>query len=224
MADQPAFNPAAAIKHIERGRGSFDYLQVKDRIRWFREQNPQARILSETLYLDPVVGYAACRCTVILPDGGEAQGLGSACRKDLEDKAARKAVQPDQVESYLEFADTAAAGRALARLGYGTEEALDEAGPVDSPHQRPPAEQPTVPRRDWQRPTDAPRPAAPSAGPGLVTDKQLKAIYAIARSARHLTVDEVDARCQEIYKRAPSELTKQEASQLIDKLQAEVAP
>ena len=49
---------------------------------------------------------------------------------------------------------------------------------------------------------------------GTVTDKQLKAIYAIARAARHLSEQEVDAHCQELYHCRPSELSKVEGREL----------
>ncbi len=56
------------------------------------------------------------------------------------------------------------------------------------------------------------------------TDKQVKAIYAIGRNARKMQPAEVDAYCGEQYQgRKPSELTKREASTLIDDLKAEQA-
>jgi len=58
---------------------------------------------------------------------------------------------------------------------------------------------------------------------GTVTDKQLKAIYAIARAARRLSEQEVDARCQEVYGCQPEALSKVEASQFIDALKGEQA-
>lgn len=48
------------------------------------------------------------------------------------------------------------------------------------------------------------------------TDKQIKAIYAIGRSVQRLAESQVDDRCIEVFGVAPAELTKSEASQLID--------
>ncbi|HMA36875.1 MAG TPA: hypothetical protein VKY74_20640 [Chloroflexia bacterium] len=53
---------------------------------------------------------------------------------------------------------------------------------------------------------------------GGITEKQLKAIYAIARAARHLSEAEIEAQCQELYHCRPDELSKAAASQLIDSL------
>lgn len=129
-------NPAAAVKTIKRGQGSFQYLGVADRVRWFREEHADGIIDVDLVQWDPAAGVAVVKANVTIPStGGTATGLGSACRSDLEAKVVKKSVQPDQVESYVEFAETAAVGRALGKLGYGTDEALDEAGPVDTPRQ-----------------------------------------------------------------------------------------
>ncbi len=50
------------------------------------------------------------------------------------------------------------------------------------------------------------------------TEKQLKAIYAIAQSGLHMAKFEVDAKCQDIYGYAPQDLSRWEASQFIDLL------
>lgn len=60
----------------------------------------------------------------------------------------------------------------------------------------------------------------PTAG-GTLTEKQLKAIYAIGRSSKRLSEGQVDDRCTEVYGVKPSELTKQEASQFIGWLKGE---
>lgn len=70
-------------------------------------------------------------------------------------------------------------------------------------------------------PAAAPAPAPPLRAGGTVTDKQLKAVYAIARAARHLSEAEVDARCLELYHCRPDELSKMEASAFIDTLKDE---
>jgi hypothetical protein len=62
---------------------------------------------------------------------------------------------------------------------------------------------------------------APS-GSGL-TEKQLKAIYAIGRASKRLSEQQVDDRCGEVFGIRPTELTKAEASQFIDMLKGEAA-
>jgi hypothetical protein len=56
-----------------------------------------------------------------------------------------------------------------------------------------------------------------------VTEKQLKAIYAIGRASKRLSESQVDDRCGEVFGVKPSELTKAEASQFIDMLKGEQA-
>ncbi|HST03380.1 MAG TPA: hypothetical protein VLQ48_01445 [Chloroflexia bacterium] len=60
------------------------------------------------------------------------------------------------------------------------------------------------------------------AGSGL-TEKQLKAIYAIGRANMRLSEQQVDDRCAEVFGIRPAELTKAEASQFIDMLKGEAA-
>lgn len=55
------------------------------------------------------------------------------------------------------------------------------------------------------------------------TEKQIKAIYAIGRASKRLSESQVDDRCTEIFGVRPTELTKSEASQLIDLLKGDAA-
>ena len=93
---------------------------------------------------------------------------------------------------YIEKAETKALGRACAALGYGTQfcDDFDFRGkPVDAPVKR-----------------------------SLATAAQVKAIYAIAQEKHGLTEEVMNVRANKAYGRIPPELTKQEASQLIDRL------
>ncbi|HMA35078.1 MAG TPA: hypothetical protein VKY74_11450 [Chloroflexia bacterium] len=83
-------------------------------------------------------------------------------------------------------------------------------------------------------PAGLPLPAAAPAGEsapaatarplqGGITEKQLKAIYAIARAARHLSEAEIEAQCQELYHCRPAELSKAQASHFIDSLKGQQA-
>lgn len=83
----------------------------------------------------------------------------------------------------------------------------------------------SAPNTDTAAVPSVPPPAARAADPAnQATDKQIKAIYAIGRNARKMPPAEVDAYCGEQYQgRQPSELTKREASALIDNLKGDQA-
>ena len=65
-----------------------------------------------------------------------------------------------------------------------------------------------------------PRPAPPAEArtPVPATEPQINAIYAIARAARGLNTDDVDALCTERYGVPPAQLSRRLASELIDAL------
>jgi hypothetical protein len=193
------------------------YLQVKDRVKGWRDENEAATLVTDILALMPEIGYAAVKATVTLPNGAHADGMGSATSQAL--KAARKSE-----DQYLEFAETRAIGRALARLGYGTDDALDDEIPVDAPVEQPGGE-PSRPqlravasgevqavRSESERPTP---------GPGAATEKQIKAVYTVAHYSRKMSDAQTSAWCVALFGRTPEELSKAEASQLIDVIKDE---
>ena len=93
---------------------------------------------------------------------------------------------------YIEKAETKALGRACAALGYGTQFCSDfdfHDKPVDAPVKH-----------------------------SLVTAAQVKAIYAIAHEEHSLAEEGMNEYAKKAYGRLPAELSKQEASQLIDRL------
>ena len=96
------FNPK---DHIMNMRGK-DYLEVKWRIVWFREENPKGCILTEIVSYDPQV----VKATVI---DGEANTLAVGHGTPKTQGVAK--TRP------FEGAETAAIGRALAVAGYGTQ-------------------------------------------------------------------------------------------------------
>jgi hypothetical protein len=214
------FDPSRYLTKID-GR---DYLEVKWRLLWLRTEYPAARISTELVKFED--GFALFRAEATLPSGASATGWGSETIHDFAD--------------YIEAAETKAIGRALAGLGFGTQFCRDfdfagearaelpRAQVVDAPVAAPGT---TLTPAASQVPAQPARPSLVIAGRpaetgrpnGTVTDKQLKAIYAIARAARHLSENEVDARCQELYGCAPSDLSKLEASQFIDALKGEQA-
>ncbi len=136
-----AFNPN---EHLRKLKGQ-DYLDVKWRLMWLREDYPDARITTELVRLDLEERLAVFRAEVSIPEKGSATGFGSETEKDFP-------------LGWVEKAETKSVGRALAALGFGTQFAveLDEGDRVvDSPVSRPQPAQP--------RPTAAPT-AVVSAG------------------------------------------------------------
>lgn len=140
------FNPKEQVKDLF-GIGA--YLQAKDRIRWFRTNNPKGRIVTTILTLDIEAGYAAVHAAIDDEAGGHAENFGSCWKHVLLNKfnTSGKGGQPRKGDpeafagDFLEWAATSAIARALAGLGYGTDDALDwteEIGtPVDAPSNRP---------------------------------------------------------------------------------------
>ena len=215
------FDPSRYLTKID-GR---DYLEVKWRLLWLRTEYPTARISTEMVRYED--GFALFRAEVTLPTGASATGWGSETIHDFAD--------------YIEAAETKAIGRALAGLGFGTQfcRDFDFAQEARAGVPRPqvvdaPIGYPAAVAHAETAPAGRTLVAVASNGgaraqaegmrsTGTVTDKQLKAIYAIARAARHLSEPEVDSRCRELYNCKPEELSKVEASQFIDVLKGEQA-
>ena len=99
MAQQP-FDPN---QHISKVKGR-DYLEVKWRIAWMRNEHPQAVLETDLMSHDDT--RAIVRARVTLPEGGSATGWGSEIATASD--------------AYIEKAETKAIGRALTALGYGT--------------------------------------------------------------------------------------------------------
>lgn len=97
----PAFDPS---RYLTKVKGS-DYLEVKWRLVWLRDQHPDATI--ETDLVAHTGNQAIFRAQVTLPSGASASGWGS------EDVST--------FQNYIEKAETKAIGRALAALGFGTQ-------------------------------------------------------------------------------------------------------
>ena len=95
-----------------RVQGGKQYLPVPSRVQWFRGEHPTWGIITSIVELDWTAGYAVMRAEVIDDDGRVvASGMKTETRKGFGD--------------FVEKAETGAVGRALARAGYGTEDALD---------------------------------------------------------------------------------------------------
>jgi len=113
------FNPKEHLTDL-RGR---DYLEVKWRVVWFREEHPKGCITTEIISTDPVLVRA-----IITSEDGQTLSTGHGTADDSGKNVVWKG-------KAIEKAETAAIGRALAHAGYGTQFAPedDEADVVDSP-------------------------------------------------------------------------------------------
>lgn len=245
-AAQP-FDPMQYLSNFD-GR---DYLEVKWRLLWLRNEHPDAYITTEIAQHNEEGGFALFRAEVEIPGGGKSTGWGSETVRDFHD--------------YIEAAETKALGRALASLGYGTQFCQDfdftsNARPgtlqvVDAPVNLNAPRNissgktasfgnganggngkvgfasgfKSVPSNDKGRMTaeedEFDRLPGMDAGPSgsAATEKQIKAIYAIGRASKRLSEGQVDDRAIEVFGVRPTELTKSEASQFIDMLKGDVA-
>jgi hypothetical protein len=207
-----------ASKYLTDLRGR-DYLEVKWRLLWLRTEHPEAVVQTDLVKHEE--GLALFRARVSIPDAGEATGWGSETAGDFHD--------------YIEKAETKALGRALAALGYGTQfcEDFDFSAERHAGRERRRAErvssQNAAPSDGEPKLVDSPvserslKVVRDAAAPA--TEPQLKAIYAIAREKQALERDGLSARCQEIYGCSPTELSRGQASEFIDRLrQAERKP
>ena len=112
------FNPQDKVTSL-RGK---QYLEVKWRLVWFRDEHPKGGIVTEVISTDPLM----LRATITDADGKVlATGHGSAEKKQGAVWSGRE----------LEKAETASIGRALAHAGYGTQftEEDETDNVVDSP-------------------------------------------------------------------------------------------
>ena len=130
--DVKTFDPSKYLTEYKRRSkqddGSYrevktDYLPVKARILWFRDEHPDGVIDTDCVAHDE--NFALFKAMIDIPNGGMAVAWGSETKADWKD--------------YIEKAETKAVGRALAALGYGTQFAaeLSEGDVVDSPVVRP---------------------------------------------------------------------------------------
>lgn len=147
-----------------------DYLEVKYRLVWFREEHPDWAIETELISVTDVSAYA--KATI-----RDEKGRTIATSHKFE------CVQgfPD----FIEKAETGAIGRALALIGYGTQFCADE---LDEGNRIVDAPANPVSRNSNGRSADRrnERPAAPAAAPKAQQQEQVEAQEAIS-------TDEADA-------------------------------
>jgi len=98
-------------QHLRNLKGQ-QYLDVKWRLLWLREEHPDAVIKTELAHLDLDQDLAIFRAEVTIPGQGSATGYGSETKQDFP-------------QGWVEKAETKAIGRAVAALGFGTQFALE---------------------------------------------------------------------------------------------------
>jgi len=227
------FEPSRYLTRISRRHRGVDgqwqtveqeYMEVKWRLLWLRTEHPGARIETQLVKHESDLAIFSARVT--LPNGAEATGWGSETADDWKD--------------FIEKAETKALGRALAALGFGTQFCEDfdftQGGeqkvidaPVDIRGTRGAARTPAAQRQrspQVQSPVGTPA-ATPQPAEGWkdrpATEPQLKAIYAIARGAQAMEDGSLDEVCRHRYGCMPAELSRRQASELIDALRLGVA-
>ncbi len=198
-----SFDPG---RYLTRVNGS-EYLEVKWRLVWLRDLHPNAAVDTELVHQDDRL--AIFRARVTLPDGGSATGWGSE--------------SPDDFRDYIEKAETKAVGRALAALGFGTQFCPDfdfgaavgkvVDSPIDFASTR-------GRRAGTGQAADADRGGRQVASVNQVaTGRQVAFLQAVARAAG---LDEagLDEEARRGFGRPVVELSRRDASALIERLQA----
>ena len=199
MTATASFDPS---KHLSKVGGS-DYLEVKWRLVWLRETHPDAAIETDLVcHADDV---AVFRATVSVPGGGSATGWGSESVGDFRD--------------YIEKAETKAIGRALAALGFGTQFCPDfDFGAAANRIVDTPIDFASTRGRRLAAAQEQPdRRVAGVNHPA--TPRQLKFIEAIGREAG-LDEEALNEEATRTYGLPVVELTRRDASALIERLQA----
>lgn len=155
---------------------------------------------------------AVCHA-VVETERGRFTGIGDASHEN---------VAPIMRQHIIRMAETRAKARALRDAVNVGVTALEELGgdddvlpaPVSSvAASQPPRPVSAMPTYGEERDSE-PR----GLGPRTATEKQLKAIFAIAQSGLNLGRTDVEAKCRDIYGYPPQELSRWEASQFIDLL------
>lgn len=97
-----------ASKYMIRVKGNQQYLPVAARLVWFRQERPHWGIETQPLHLDVEEGVAVFQATIKDETGRViAMATKMETRRDFAD--------------FVEKAETAAIGRALAMCGFGTQ-------------------------------------------------------------------------------------------------------
>lgn len=196
MSEQSTFDPGRYLTKV----GSADYLEVKWRLVWLRNNHPDAHL--DTELVSHIDQMAIFKATISIPGGGSATGFGSEGFNDFRE--------------YIEKAETKAIGRALAALGFGTQFCPDfdfgsNNGVVDSPI-------------DFASTRGRRMNSGSSGGGGTAstgqsaTPRQIQFVQSIARD-RGLTEEQLDAEIESLYGKPLAQLDRKDASAFIERLQ-----
>jgi hypothetical protein len=163
------FNPK---EHLMPVKGGAQYLEVKWRLVWFREEFPNGTMVTEPVEISKDI--AIFKATVTAVDA-EGKVRGSA--------TGYKTCTPQQFKfGYVEKAETGALGRALACLGFGTqfEPEFDEGEQiVDSPVNQQHAPQAAQQSRSASQP---PNPTPDTSQPAnLDRERVMKRLHAVGK-------------------------------------------
>lgn len=236
------FDPTQYLSNFD-GR---EYLEVKWRLLWLRSEHPEARMATEIVQHNEEGGFALFRAEVEIPGGGKATGWGSETVRDFHDyieaaetKALGRALAAlgygTQFCQDFDFSANARPGtnqvvdapvnladRRNNSYASSTGKSNKSSGFANSGFRTAPAND--VGRLPAEDDEFDRLPAAEISPSGsAATEKQIKAIYAIGRASKRLSESQVDDRTVEIFGVRPQELTKAEASQLIDMLKGDTA-
>lgn len=200
MAALPDFQPGRYLTKV----GGADYLEVKWRLVWLRQTHPEATI--ETELISHEGNFAVFKAAISLPQGGSATGWGSEGADDFRD--------------YIEKAETKAIGRALAALGFGTQFCPDfEFGAASGKVVDAPIDINSTRAFRAAAGTDGSGERAVSQLNQPATQRQLRYVQAIAREAG-LDDDDLRREVDEAFGTALADLSRRDASALIERLQS----
>lgn len=194
MAVQSSFDPSRYLTVVN---GS-DYLEVKWRLVWLRHVHPDAHIETELVTNED--NRAVFKARVSIPDGAVATGWGSEGAFNFP--------------NYIEAAETKAIGRALAALGFGTQFCPDfdfgasENHVVDAPVNLKAAPSNVTTGSFDREPVSADQTA---------TTRQLNLIGVI-KLELGIETKALEQLSQEVTGRAMDDLSRKEASRLIEVL------
>jgi hypothetical protein len=201
------FDPRQHLRTIKSSQGNQEYLDVKWRIAWFREQCPQGTIDTEEIVVDldreveaeafvwnaekrrseKIIkhgrGYARYRAVVTDGKGGRATGT----------KSENAANFPD----FCEKSETGSIGRALAALGYGTQftgdEFFEDTRIVDAPVESDQLTTSNTTRQAQPKQPQQPQQAPDGTAPSSITEQQLASIRKLSEHLNKALPDKVDA-------------------------------
>lgn len=134
------FNPADYARHIQDSNGNDClYLDVQYRKLWFRLANPNGKIVKSIKTFDSNIAVVEARVYLDKNDADDCFVSNAFAQRTFDGNSA------DYGTRYLESAETAAVGRALADAGYGLQFCLEQdTTPVDAGQQTTPTVQQPV--------------------------------------------------------------------------------